>query len=163
MAFSGTVTDLPGARPPHLTASRALPEGETMRTRLPDWTVSELAIRVRTDPMPAPANGRWERAPQHHPRSKAALLADARQVAREARGRGAFVRRARVLPIGLPLGAGLAALRYQQRRAHGDSVGDAAVAAALALLATMTLTTGAAQLEWELRRLAYRRRHDQPR
>ena len=130
-----------------------------MRTRLPGRTASTPAIRVPMDPEHVPANGRWVREPRHHPRSKAALLAAARQMARLSRGRAAFVQRDRVLPIGLPLAAALAALRYQRRRARGDSVADAAAAAGLALLATVTLTTGAAQLEWELRRLAYQRRH----
>ncbi|HEU4629892.1 MAG TPA: hypothetical protein VFS08_09095 [Gemmatimonadaceae bacterium] len=94
----------------------------------------------------------------YHPRSKAALLADARQTAREARGRAAFVRRARVLPVGLPVGATVAVLRYHHRRGQGDSVAEAVMAAGLALLATVTVATGAAHLEWELHRLAYRRR-----
>ena len=122
-----------------------------MRTR-PD-------VRPRIAASTTDAPGRRPLSAAYHPRSKAALLANARQVARLARGRAAFVQRARVLPVGLPLGAAVAALRYQRRRARGASVADAAAAAGLALLATITLTRGAAQLEWELRRLAHQRRH----
>ena len=48
------------------------------------------------------------------PRSKRELLARARQEARVSLGRAAFVRDARVLPLGVPIALGLAALVYSR-------------------------------------------------
>lgn len=95
------------------------------------------------------------------PASRAELLARARLAARAVRGRTAFVRDARLLPLGLPLAtlAALAAVagarttprpiwRRHSRRARRE---DAMRAGALALLAaggTLAATWIAARAEW---------------
>ena len=86
----------------------------------------------------------------HRPRSKAALLAAARRAARISRGRAAFVRDERVVPLGVPLGCALAVLRYRRRRDDGDKRGAAAGAAAAALVGALAFATGAALVEWTL-------------
>jgi len=86
----------------------------------------------------------------HRPRSKAALLAAARRAARISRGRAAFVRDERVLPLGVPLGCAVAVLRYRRRRDAGEERGTAAGAAAAALVGAVALTAGAALVEWTL-------------
>lgn len=95
------------------------------------------------------------------PASRAQLLARARLESRIARGRTAFVRSARLLPLGVPLAALAAAgvllgahaqprpvwRRYSRRARHED----ARRAAALALLAaggTLAATWVAARAEW---------------
>ena len=81
------------------------------------------------------------------------LVADARQQARMARGRNAFVWRARVLPIGLPLSAAAGLVSWRRRRDVGETV-----AAALGMLGATLLVS---RLEWEVRRRAYERRQEQ--
>ena len=88
--------------------------------------------------------------------SKSELISHARQEARLSRGRGAFVRRARLLPVGLPVSIGVAALLYGRERRRGRSDEVSLRVAAGALLGALALTAGIAALEWELRRANYR-------
>jgi hypothetical protein len=85
--------------------------------------------------------------------SHRALVADARQQARLARGRDAFVWRGRMLPIGLPLTAAAGLLTWRRRRDVGETIGATLGVFGAALLAS--------RLEWSLRRRAYTRRRDQ--
>jgi hypothetical protein len=106
------------------------------------------------------------------PASRAQLLARARLEARIARGRTAFVRRSRLLPLGLPLAALAAAgallneharprpvwRRYSRRARREDTVR----AAALALLAaggTLGATWIAARAEWAKHERRHRADH----
>lgn len=93
------------------------------------------------------------------PESKAALIADARQAARMARGRAAFVQRERLLPIGVPVGVAAATMTYRSRRRHGHSEAAAWSAAAGALCVALGVVTGAAFFEWDLRKKKYRASH----
>ncbi|MBV9879655.1 MAG: hypothetical protein JO180_04125 [Gemmatirosa sp.] len=105
------------------------------------------------------------------PRSKTELLARARHEARLSLGRAAFVRDARVLPIGVPIALGVAAVVYARaardagrwhvrrawrgpRRAPREPL---AVAAAV-LVGAVALTYVEARIEWEVRRRAWRDR-----
>jgi hypothetical protein len=103
------------------------------------------------------------------PQSKSELLARARQEARMSLGRAAFVRDARVLPIGVPLALGAAAVVYSRvarprrsltslaslgRRRRAET--RAAGAAALALVGAVAVAYVAARVEWDLRRRAWR-------
>ena len=100
------------------------------------------------------------------PRSRAELLHRARNEALFIRGRAAFVRDARVLPIGVPLAAGLAVLAYAarrpgrwpiRRRARRDAE-RAALGVAMGVLgATVGAAWAAGRVEWELRRAAWDR------
>jgi hypothetical protein len=103
------------------------------------------------------------------PASREQLLARARLAARVTRGRAAFVRDARLLPLGVPLAA-LAAVgvllaahererpvwrRYSRRARRADQTR----AAGLALLAAggmLGATWLAARAEWERQERAYR-------
>jgi len=92
----------------------------------------------------------------------------ARQAARISLGRATFVRDARVLPIGVPLALGVAAIVYSRaaeerrdwrrgwRRRQRLDTGDALVLAAAALAGTVALTYVSARVEWEMRRRAWR-------
>lgn len=99
------------------------------------------------------------------PRSKRELLDRARQEARFSLGRAAFVRDARVLPIGVPLALGAAALaysrtarprRFHRRRPSRDAIGLAAAA----FVGAMAVSYVGARVEWEVRRRAWRALHD---
>jgi hypothetical protein len=81
------------------------------------------------------------------------LVADAKQQARMARGRDAFIWRNRVLPIGLPLSAAAGLVSWRRRRDVGETV-----AAALGMLGATLLVS---RLEWELRRRVYKRRQEE--
>jgi hypothetical protein len=105
------------------------------------------------------------------PRSKSELLARARQEARMSLGRAAFVRDARVLPIGVPIALGVAALVYaravQERRdwrhAWRPDRGRprrALGAAALTLAGAVAVAYVGARVEWDVRRRAWRALHD---
>ena len=100
--------------------------------------------------------------------SKSELLARARQAARISLGRATFVRDARVLPIGVPLALGVAALVYAQaveerrdwrrmgRRRPRVARSDALAMATAALAGTLALSYVGARVEWEARRRAWR-------
>jgi hypothetical protein len=99
--------------------------------------------------------------------SKSELLARARQAARISLGRATFVRDARVLPIGVPLALGVAAVVYSRAveerrdwrrpwRRRGMDRGDALAMAAAALAGTVALSYVGARVEWEVRRRAWR-------
>lgn len=106
------------------------------------------------------------------PRSKSELLARARQEARISLGRAAFVRDARVLPIGVPVALGVAAAVYTrtvrrrqrewlplprvQRRAQRNAVGFATAA----LLGAVAVAYVEARIEWEVRRRTWRALQD---
>ena len=103
----------------------------------------------------------------HPATSKSELLSRARQAARISLGRATFVRDARVLPIGVPLALGVAAMVYSRatedrrdwRRAwrrRGLAPGDAMAMAAAALVGTVALSYVGARLEWEMRRRSWR-------
>jgi hypothetical protein len=103
----------------------------------------------------------------HPAASKSELLARARQAARISLGRATFVRDARVLPIGVPLALGVAAVvcsraaeeRRDWRRPwrrRGLDRGDALAMAAAALAGTVALSYVGARVEWEMRRRAWR-------
>jgi hypothetical protein len=96
-----------------------------------------------------------------HPRSLSELKALARRQARLSRGRAAFVREARVLPIGLPVAIGLAAVVLARmsrprrdwrhplrprRRASPEALGVAAAA----LGGALALAYVEARIEWAL-------------
>jgi hypothetical protein len=81
------------------------------------------------------------------------LVADAREQARLARGRDAFVWRGRMLPIGLPLSAAAGLITWRRRRDVREAVG-----ATIGMLGAALLVS---RVEWSLRRRAYRRRQDQ--
>ena len=100
------------------------------------------------------------------PRSRAELLRRARQEARLSMGRTAFVRDARVLPIGLPLGIGFAALVVAARRpgalprrhrARRDAELATAGLALGVLGVSVAAAWAAARVEWDLRRAAWDR------
>lgn len=102
-----------------------------------------------------------------NPRSKSELLARARQEARLSLGRAAFVRDARVLPIGVPVALGVAALVYTRnvRRRRGwraTRLGApppqpaALGAAAAALAGAVAVAYVGARVEWAVRRRAWR-------
>jgi hypothetical protein len=105
------------------------------------------------------------------PRSKRELLARARHEARVTLGRAAFVRDARVLPLGVPIALGLAALAYSRavrtrhtwprdwrhpitsrRRRQSEALGVAAAA----LGGAVALAYLEARLEWTLRERRWR-------
>ncbi|MDF1504906.1 hypothetical protein [Roseisolibacter sp. H3M3-2] len=107
------------------------------------------------------------------PASRAQLVARARLTARIARGRAAFVRDARLLPIGLPLaaltavGVLLAAQarprpvwRKYSRRARREAAAHAAGLALLAAGGTLGATWLAAQAEWGRHERAYQTRDE---
>jgi hypothetical protein len=108
----------------------------------------------------------------HPAASKSELLARARQAARISLGRATFVRDARVLPIGVPLALGVAAVVYSRateerrewrrgwRRRQRLDTGDALALAAAALAGTVALTYVGARMEWEMRRRAWRELQD---
>jgi hypothetical protein len=103
---------------------------------------------------PVPPTPRVVRASALRPAaSHRVLIADARQQARLARGRDAFVWRGRMLPIGLPLGAAAGLLTWRRRRDVAETMG-----ATLGILGAALLVS---RLEWSLRRRAYLRRHEQ--
>lgn len=100
------------------------------------------------------------------PRSKAELLGRARHEARRSLGRAAFVRDARVLPLGVPIALGLAAYAYsravQSRRvlprdwrrpiaSRRRSRSEAIAIAAAALGGAVAIAYLEARLEWTLR------------
>ena len=106
------------------------------------------------------------------PRSKTELLARARQEARQSLGRAAFVRDARVLPLGVPIALGLAAYAYSRaarrrhawprdwrrplasrRRAQSEALGIAAAA----LGGAVAIAYLEARLEWTLRKRRWER------
>jgi hypothetical protein len=99
------------------------------------------------------------------PSSPHELLARARQAARLAHGRAAFVGRARVLPVGVPLAAlaavaTVAALRPDRTRGRRRRRAAYRRTAGAALLAAAGALAGAwaeAEIEWALRERAYRR------
>ena len=112
--------------------------------------------------------------PVQPPASKSELLTRARQAARISLGRATFVRDARVLPIGVPIALGVAALVYsraiEERRDWRDwrrawrprrrDRGDAFAMAAAALVGTVALAYVGARVEWEMRRRTYREQQD---
>ena len=77
-------------------------------------------------------------------------------------GRAAFVRDARVLPIGVPLALGAAALAYterlQSRRVRRRPPSQALAVAAATFVGAVALSYVGARVEWELRRHAPRTR-----
>ncbi len=103
------------------------------------------------------------------PRSRADLLARARQQARLTRGRTAFVREARLAPIGAPLALLAAAAVVATEAGRGrrrwpvgrPSQRDATLrATGLGLLAAggaLAVTWAAARAEWALRQRAWER------
>ena len=80
------------------------------------------------------------------------LIADARQQARLARGRDAFVWRGRMLPFGLPLGAAAGLITWRRRRDVGETIG-----ATLGVIGAALLVS---RLEWSLRQRAHTRRQE---
>jgi hypothetical protein len=107
----------------------------------------------------------------NRPASKTELLARARDAARISLGRAAFVRDARVLPIGVPLALGVAAIVYSRAlhdgrdwrrlwRPRRRGQGDALALAATALVGAVALSYVGARVEWELRRRAWREREE---
>ena len=111
-----------------------------------DMTGNGDAELVTTRPVPRTVR----RSALRSAASRRALRADAREEARLARGRDVFVWRARMLPIGVPLGAATGLVVWRRRRSATDAL-------AAAVLAT-TLTYLEARLEWKFRRAAYERR-----
>ena len=104
------------------------------------------------------------------PVSRAELIARARHEARVIRGRSAFVRDTRVLPIGVPLAAlaaaavlvsaqrarrGPARISRSRRRQRADAVRDVGLAV-LAAGGTLALTWLAARGEWGWRERDWR-------
>ena len=100
-----------------------------------------------------PSYGMWPRTTHRSSLrpaiSRRALHASAREEARLARGRKAFVWNGRVLPIGLPLAVGTGAFVWRRRRSTRDTLAVAIAVGALSYLE--------ARVEWTLRRNAYRR------
>ena len=103
----------------------------------------------------------------HPAASKSELLSRARQAARMSLGRATFVRDARVLPIGVPLALGVAAMVYARAmEEHRDwrrawrprrrATGDALAMAAAALAGTVAAAYVGARVEWSMRRRAWR-------
>ena len=84
--------------------------------------------------------------------SRRELHANARQEARQVRGRKAFVWNGRLLPVGLPLAVGAGAFVWRRRRSARDTLAIALAVGALSYLE--------ARVEWSIRRSAYRRRRD---
>jgi hypothetical protein len=97
-------------------------------------------------------------SPSARPQSRSELLARARAEARMSRGREHFVRHDRLLPIGVPLATGLAAVAYGRQRGAGRGHRRALGAAAVVLAGTLALGWIGARAEWELHHSAYRRR-----
>ena len=101
------------------------------------------------------------------PRTKGELLARARQEARISLGRAAFVRDARVLPIGVPIALGVAAIVYTKTarpRRRWNAIArrretDPLTVAAAALVGAVAVSYVAARVEWDVRRRAWRALH----
>ena len=101
------------------------------------------------------------------PSSPQELLARARQVSRLTRGRATFVRRGRLLPVGVPLAAVAAAAtlatlrpdRVRGRRRRQAAYRRATGVALLAAAGALAVAWAEAEAEWALRARAYRRAH----
>jgi hypothetical protein len=104
------------------------------------------------------------------PSTKSELLVRARQTARMSLGRAAFVRDARVLPIGIPIALGVAAMVYaravEERRVwrrwrpRRRDRGEALAMAAVALAGAVALSYVGARVEWQLHRRRWRELQD---
>jgi hypothetical protein len=81
----------------------------------------------------------------HRPRTRSELIATARREARLVRGRDAFVWRARVLPIGLPVGVFAGALAARDMRRPGR----AALVFGSTVVGVLAVAYAAAILEWQ--------------
>ena len=119
-------------------------------TEFDPHTANGEADETRVFARPVPRTMR--RTAFRYPASRTELRADAREEARLVRGRASFVWRARVLPIGVPLGAAVGVIIWRLRRSARDSVAAALTTTALCYLE--------ARLEWRARRRAYVRRRN---
>jgi len=118
-----------------------------------EWTPAfETAENIGTAVMTRPITRTMRRSALRAAASRGVLYADAREEARLVRGRNAFVWRARVLPIGLPLAAAAGLLTWRGRRSGRDTF---AVLAGFGVASYLE-----ARVEWSLRRRAYQRRRD---
>jgi hypothetical protein len=120
-----------------------------------DWnsTVDAADSLETATSLPAPVVRTTRRSALRPAPSRRQLYADAREQARQVRGRNAFVWQGRVLPIGVPLAVAASLVAWQRRRSTRDTLG---VLAGVGIASYLE-----ARVEWSLRRRAYRRRRDQ--